>query len=187
MQTWPLSQDGSASDVRALLSASTDLRVSDLTALPRFGLKGPGAAEWFAMQGFDLPQVNRTAQQKGMTILRLGSRDIMVLADPESPGHLTDLVSRWQAAPQGHSSWRDEAWAWLRLTGPAAADILSRLTAFDIRDTTLAVDAIAQTRVAHMDMVMLRNDAGFDLMFDIASTAQVLHDIDIARKARERA
>lgn len=187
MQIWPLSQGGSASDMRALLSANTDLHVTDLTALPRFGLKGPGAAEWFGAQGFDLPQVNRTVQQNGVTILRLGGRDIMVLADPEAPEHLSDLMSRWQAVSQGHSSWREEAWAWLRLTGPAAADILSRLTAFDIRDTAFEADAIAQTRVAHMDMVMLRNDAGFDLMFDIASTAQVMHDIDTARRAKERA
>lgn len=187
MQIWPLSHGGTAYDMLPVLSARTDLQITDLTPLPRFGLKGPGAAEWFGAQGFDLPPLNQSARQNGMTLLRLGPRDIMALADPGAPEPTTVLVSRWRAAPQGHSSWRDEAWAWLRLTGPAAADILSRLTAFDIRDTAFEADRIAQTRVAHMDMVMLHNDAGFDLMFDIASTAQVLHDIDIARKARERA
>lgn len=186
MQLWPLSRGGAASDMLPVLSAHPGLQITDLTPLPRFGLKGPGAAEWFGAQGFELPQLNLSAQQNGMTLLRLGVRDIMVLADPDAPQPTTVLVSRWQAAPHGHSSWREEAWAWLRLTGPAAADVMSRLTAFDIRDSAFAADAIAQTRVAHMDMVLLRNVAGFDLLFDIASTAQVLHDIDLARTARAR-
>ena len=187
MQLWPLSRGGAATDMRPLLAAHSELQIADLTPLPRFGLKGPGAAEWFSAQGFDLPQVNRHARQNGVTLLRLGGRDIMALADPGAPENLSAFVSRWQAAPQGHSSWREETWAWLRLTGPAASNVMSRLTAFDIRDTAFAPDAIAQTRVAKMDMVLLRTEAGFDLLFDIASTAQVIHDVDLARAARARA
>lgn len=186
MQVWPLSRGGAASNMLSALTPQDDLRIADLTPLPRFGLKGPNAADWFSAQGFDLPPANRHARHDGMTILRLGGRDIMVLADPDAPEQTRALVSRWRAAPQGHSSWREETWAWLRLTGPAAPDVMARLTAFDVRDGVFSADAIAQTRVAHLDAVLLRTSTGFDLLFDIASTAQVVHDIDLARTVRAR-
>lgn len=183
MHIWPLSETGAAAEFRPLTGAREGFALTDLTAMPRFGLKGEGAPEWFTAQGFALPQVNVAQEQKGMRLLRLGSRDIMVLADVDAPHGAAALVAGWQAKPQGYSSWREESWAWLRLTGVQAPAVLSRLTAFDIRDGAFSVNYIAQTRVAHMDMVLLRVQGGFDLLFDIASTAQVLRDVDTAYHA----
>lgn len=179
----PLSDAGAAADCMVHLAGSGPARLHDLTACARFGLKGPGADSWFAGQG-DLPAVNRWAVRDGTRILRLGTRDILVLAEPTAPAPVDDLRAAWLAGGDGHSSWREETWAWLRLGGPGAVDVASRLTAADLRPGAFGPDHILQTRFAHLDAVLLRSgpetEAGLDILFDIAATAQVVRDIAAA-------
>lgn len=158
------------------MSQAGDARLRDMTAVARFGLKGPQADAWFGARGV-LPKVNEWAQIDGGRLLRLGARDIMVLADADTDAAVCDLRSDWEAAPQGYSSWREETWAWLRLDGPAAMAVAARLTAFDLRATSFGRNAITQTRFAHLDAVLLRAGDGLDILFDIAATARVVHDI----------
>lgn len=184
---FPLQPGGSAETAAPHLGQTGDLELRDLTPLPRFGLKGPGAADWFESQGMTLPPVNRRKDQGGVDLLRLGARDILALADPDAPAALEALRAAWEAKPEGYSSWREECWAWLRLTGPAAPGVAARLCALDLRAAAFGADQIAQTRFAHQDVVLLRTGGGFDLLFDIAATAQVVHDIHAAATREHRA
>lgn len=181
---FPLSDHGAASDCVELLVANAAVRLRDLTAAPRFGLKGSGADTWFSVRAF-LPGVNEWALTDGVRLLRLGNRDIMALADPEEPDAVIALRKAWEEDPQSYSSWREETWAWLRLNGPATMQIASRLTAFDLRPASFGAYAIAQTRFAHLDAVLLRAGDGLDILFDIAATAQVVCDIHAAIKRSE--
>ena len=45
---YPLSERGAAAEMREKLVASEAVTLADLTPWPRFGLKGGGAADWFA-------------------------------------------------------------------------------------------------------------------------------------------
>ncbi|MDJ1006282.1 MAG: hypothetical protein QNJ13_00530 [Paracoccaceae bacterium] len=176
---YPLSEAGAAGDLRDRLVAGADVALADLTPWPRFGLKGAGAEAWFADR-VDLPEVNRVTEGAGLRVLRLGTRDIMVLSTDAEGSPVQPLRSAWEAAPQSYSSWREETWAWLRLTGPKATAVARRLTAFDLRAAAFGESDIAQTRFAHQDGVLLRTGDGFDVLFDIASTAKVVTDIRAA-------
>ena len=188
-RVFPLSDRGAAAEHAGSLGGDGPLHLRDLTACARFGLKGPGADRWFAGQGH-LPAINRWMRRDGLRLLRLGARDLMALAEPEGPEPVEALCAAWQArgAP-GHSSWREETWAWLRLTGPATWGVAARLTVVDLRAVAFAPDQILQTRFAHLDAVLLRAgpdaEAGLDILFDIAATAQVVHDILSASKRHE--
>ncbi len=189
MRVFPLSDRGAAAECRSLLGCEGSARLQDLTTRARFGLKGPGADTWFTGQG-DLPNLNRWTPLDGARLLRLGTRDLMVLAEPDRSETVEAMRAQWDAGGQGYSSWREETWAWLRLTGPATWDVAARLTAVDLRPKAFAFDTILQTRFAHLDAVLLHAgsapDAGLDILFDIAATAQVVHDIAFAIRRHER-
>lgn len=175
----PLSAYGAAADCVDLLTDTQAVRLRDLTGNPWFGLKGAGADAWFATHAA-LPEINRWTTVAGLKVLRLGQRDIMALPEPDAPEAAETLRQAWDDNPQSYSSWREETWAWLRLEGPATMQVASRLTAFDLRPGSFDAHAIAQTRFAHLDAVLLRAGDGLDILFDIAATAQVVHDIHAA-------
>ncbi|MDX8495130.1 hypothetical protein RFN29_26575 [Mesorhizobium sp. VK22B] len=161
---------GGAANGTELVSRAIEL--TDVTATPRFGLKGGGSTAWLAAQGVTLPAVNRIDDHRGMRVLRLGNEDILLLA--ESAGDvLAEIKRAWQAdaAPKGYSSWREEGWAWMRLSGPRLTEAMSRLCALDLRAGKFGVGDIAQTRVGHIEAVMFRSSRGFDILFDITASA----------------
>ncbi|RWH71069.1 hypothetical protein [Mesorhizobium sp.] len=161
---------GGAADGTKLASGAVVL--SDLTDRPRFGLKGGGSAAWLAAQGVKLPAVNRIGDHRGMRVLRLGNEDILLLAE-DAAETLAQINTGWQAAtvPKGYSSWREEGWAWMRLSGPDLAKAMSGLCALDLRPQKFGVDDIAQTRVGHIEAVTFRSPTGFDILFDITASA----------------
>jgi sarcosine oxidase subunit gamma len=161
---------GGAADGTKLVSGAVML--SDLTDKPRFGLKGGGSAAWLAAQGVKPPAVNRIGDHRGMRILRLGNEDILLLA--EGAGEtLAEIKTAWQTAPspKGYSSWREEGWAWMRLSGPRLAEAMSGLCALDLRPQKFGAEDIAQTRVGHIEAVAFRSPAGFDILFDVTASA----------------
>ncbi|CDX51651.1 putative Sarcosine oxidase, gamma subunit [Mesorhizobium plurifarium] len=161
---------GGAADGTRLISGAVVL--SDLTDKPRFGLKGGGSAAWLAAQGIPLPAVNRIGEHRGMRVLRLGNEDILLLAEG-AEATLAEVKNGWQAAPapKGYSSWREEGWAWMRLSGARLAEAMSSLCALDLRPQKFADDDIAQTRVGHIEAVTFRSPTGFDILFDITASA----------------
>ena len=173
---FPLKPGGADAGRVALLGPHHGLSIRDMTAMPRFGIKGPGAADWFAAWGIALPIVNRHASQGGLRILRLGRNDILCLAQDGSAAELAGLQADWDRAttPKGYSSWREEGWAWFHLEGPDISDVMATLCALDLRADRFAVDEIAQTRFAHVDAVLQRAGDGFDVLFDITLTAYVI-------------
>ncbi|MEM8758721.1 MAG: hypothetical protein AAGE83_00140 [Pseudomonadota bacterium] len=182
---YPLSPGGCAADCVELLGRTGAAELADRTPRARFGLKGPGALDWFEPR-VPVPEVNRIAEAGGLRIARLGPREVMVLAETDD-APVRALRSDWEAAPVGHSSWREEGWSWLRLTGEAALDVAARLTACDLRAGALAPNGIAQTRFAYQNAVLLRAGDGFDILFDVAATAQVVRDVHSAMQRTEAA
>jgi len=182
MKLFPLSPGGAAEAETALLGRIGGLTVADRTQWPRFGIKGPGAAEWLAGAGLALPAPNRSAALPGKLVLRLGGNDVTILGDPSVPDPIKALRAQWDAAvgPKGWSSWREEGWAWLHLSGPALPGVLARLCAVDLRPHRFAPDAIAQTRFAHLDAVVIRRESDAEVLFDITATAACLRDIRAA-------
>lgn len=176
----PIAPGGAAAEV--MLPRAQRLVVADLTAQPRFGIKGPGSAAWLEGRGFALSVVNRAAHRDGLRLLRLGGEDFLATG---SAGEIADLTRAWNdsSGQRGYWSWREEGWAWLRLSGPSIDAVMASLCAVDLRAGRFAQDEIAQTRVAHIEAVVVRAPAGFDIFFDIASTAYFVRAVTIAAHA----
>jgi sarcosine oxidase, subunit gamma len=185
MRTFPLDLLGSAADAAPLLGAAHGLTIEDRTAWPRWGLKGPGAAGWMEAAGLALPGINRWGGHGAFIILRLGTNDVTLLGNPALSDDLTDLRTRWEHAPAGRGwpSWREDGWAWLALSGPSLPGVLARMCALDLRPGRFGPDAIAQTRFAHLDAVVICRDGGAEILFDITATAGALRDIAAAARA----
>lgn len=178
MRTFPLSPNGSAAEV--LLPAG-QLTLDDLTAHPRFGIKGPGSAKWLEGRGLSLPSVNRIAGRGSLRLLRLGHEDFLAVGDASGVA-AAELTAAWNAdkGSRGFWSWREESWSWMRLSGSLTKVVMARLCALDLRADRFGEDQVAQTRVAHLEAVLVRGEGGFDVFFDIASTAFFIRTVTAA-------
>lgn len=165
---FPLSAAGSA---QGTTLPAGPLTVSDLTAKPRFGLKGAGSLAWLEAAGAPVPGFNGIADWRGLRVLRLGREDFLLLGD--QGGDLAALRGEWESTTgaRGWSSWREEGWAWFRLDGPALPEAMARLCALDLRPEAFGNTAIAQTRVGGIEAVLFRTGPAFDILFDITLTA----------------
>jgi sarcosine oxidase subunit gamma len=107
-----------------------------------------------------------------MRVLRLGREDVLLL-DDDAAGDLGGLITAWNAetGPKGYSAWREEGWAWMRLTGPGLEEAMARLCALDLRPKHFGEDDLAQTRVGELEAVLVRVEGGYDLFFDITASA----------------
>lgn len=176
MPLFPFEPGGAA---HGMALATCIVALTDLTASPRFGLKGGGSAAWLAAHGVALPAINRIGSHRGMRVLRLGNEDILLLGEGAGEA-LAELRSVWEsdAGPKGYSSWREEGWAWMRLSGPAVAEAMRQLCALDLRVDKFGAEDIAQTRVGHIEAVTIRAPTGFDVLFDVTASAYFARTIE---------
>jgi sarcosine oxidase subunit gamma len=164
------------------------LGLADLSPLPRTGFKGPGTAEWLAGQGLVVPaEINRAAPQDGGGLaVRLAPGEVLVLAPLDGSDSLTARLDRAWAAelvpperPRGFPVPRADSHAWFRVVGSQAAALFAKLCAVDLRPQKFDDLAVAQTSVARLSAVVIRDDLGpgtpanlaFHLLFDSASAA----------------
>ncbi|MBA3517794.1 MAG: hypothetical protein H0T75_09175 [Rhizobiales bacterium] len=169
LRVFPFSAGGAAFGTRL---PGGDVALQDLSDRPRFGLKGGGSTGWLSSQGVPIPAVNRVATSTGIRVLRLGREDVLLLAEG-AVSKLDPLFAARTAekASKGYSAWREEGWAWMRLTGQRVEETMARLCALDLRPKHFAQDELAQTRVAELEAVVARVDGGYDLFFDITMSA----------------
>ena len=154
------------------------LGLADLTPFPRIGFKGWNIAPWLAGKGAEMGEESNRAypQADGTRIARLAPGEALVLADRVGKGPLIEtLDGAWSMAEADgcYRVARDETSCWLLLTGAHAPSMLAKVCAVDLRPRAFAPDAIAQTNVARLNVIVIRGDIGpvpaFDLITDLAS------------------
>ena len=156
--------------------AARVLAIADLTALPRAGYKGWGMAGWAVAQGLDLGAPNEArAQDDGVLACRLAEGEMLLLADDDArAGAIDRLAAAWTA--DGATCYpvpRADANARIAVTGEKAPEAMAKMCAVDLRPHRFADRRIAQTSVARMNAVVVRNDRGrtyaLDLLVDSAA------------------
>ena len=154
------------------------LGLADLTPFPRVGFKGWNIAPWLAGNGAEMGEASNRAyrQADGTRIARLAPGEALVLADRSGAGPLIEtLDGAWNMAEADgcFRVRRDETSCWLLLTGAHAPSMLAKVCAVDMRPQVFAEDAIAQTNVARLNVIVIRGDLGpvpaYDLITDLAS------------------
>lgn len=165
--------------------AARRLGLADLSPLPRAGFKGAGTVEWLAGKKLTVPgESNRAVRQKnGALAARLAPAEVLVLGGLGSNvGSLPKTLSAaWAAEPspsataRGYPVPRQDSHAWFLLTGESAAAMFAKLCAVDLRPGKFDDLAIAQTSVARISAIVIRDDRGktpaFHLLADSASAA----------------
>ena len=167
-----------------LAAAPAALSLADLSLLPRTGFKGRGAPDWLAGQGVVSPPGPNLAvrQADGALVARLSHEEHLVLAPPSGDAAaVARLDDAWSldAAPGCYRLPRADSHAWLRLVGAESATLLAKLCGVDLRPRAFAELAIAQTSIARVNGVVIRDDLGgrlaYHLLCDSAS-AEYLWD-----------
>lgn len=164
------------------------LGFADLSPLPRWGVKGPAAPDWLAAQGLDLPSAaNRASRTDAAVIARLSAQEHLLLwpgpGGEEAQARL-ETAAHAAAGQPLYPLPRRDSHAWLYVVGAAAPACFARLCGVDFRPEAFPDLAVAQTRMARIAVVVIRDDRGagtpaWHLLWDSASAAflwQALQD-----------
>lgn len=136
------------------------LVLTDLTNLPRFGLRGKNAAAYLTSLGLNIPDApNKSAlQADGSRLLRLSQGEFLFLGSLSDFGAAVRTLEQ-AFPPEGKNGVyglpRQDTHAWFWLAGPESVDALAKLCGVDLSPKAFAPDAIAQTSVAHINAIIV--------------------------------
>jgi sarcosine oxidase subunit gamma len=148
-------------------AAARRLGLADLSPLPRAGFKGLGTADWLAGQGIVVPaDSNRAARQaNGPLAARLAPGELLILGGLDgAAAPVARLEAAWRAepvppqAPRGFPVPRADSHAWFLLSGACAPAAFAKLCGVDLRAQRFADLAIAQTQIARLSGIIVRDD-----------------------------
>ncbi len=153
--------------------AARTLGGADISVMPRVGFKGRGAVEWLTAQGVTLPPAANVAvaQADGARAIRLSASEVLILPDRAGRSSLAaDLESAWRREtrlPRGYLLMRADTHAWFSVTGAAAPALFAKLCAVDLRGSRFDRHAVAQTILAQVGAIIVRDDLGSVPVFDV--------------------
>lgn len=157
------------------LSADPSLcALADLSLLPRFGAKGWETWSTLVSIGIARPDENNTAVRLtgGGVALRLGDNEAFLLGGLVGDAPLAQRAAALPSASGFYPVPRQDTHAWLLLLGSAVPQLLSKVCAVDFRVDRFADLTIAQTMVARVGSVVLRDDiAGIPAFHILADSA----------------
>jgi sarcosine oxidase subunit gamma len=158
------------------------MAIADLSGLPRTGFKGAGTIEWLQGQGLAIgPDSNIAyAQEGGALAARLAPAEIFLIDSLEATGTLIDkLNAAWAWGTEkprkliGYPMPRQDSHAWFMITGHAAPEMFAKICGVDLRPHKFQPGRIAQTSLAKMSGIVIRDDRGsipaYHLLADVAS------------------
>jgi len=125
-------------------------------------------------------------QSSGVLAARLAPSELLLLGDLSGePAPLDSLAAAWRAepvppqSPRGYLLPRQHSHFWFLVSGERAAAMFAKLCGVDLRPGKFANGQIAQTSLARMNAVVIRDDRGdilaYHLLGDSAS-AEYLWD-----------
>lgn len=153
------------------LTQAQHLGLADLSTLPRMGFKGLGTPDWAAGQGIELPaQPNQaTLQSDGTLVARLSQSELLLASNLN--GLSESIANTTQSTPpeRVYSLPRSDSHSWLVLCGSRAAEALAKVCGVDLRPHKFANGEVAQTSIAKINGVLVRNDLDETLSYCIFS------------------
>jgi len=150
------------------------LALADLSPLTRTGFKGEGAPAWLEAQAVRLPSAPNQArcQNDGGLVARLSDNELLILSDLHADTTLpATLQDEWSldATQRVYMLPRRDSHCWFALCGENAATTLSKICGIDMRTHKFAEHELAQTSLARVNAIVLRNDLALTPCFYILS------------------
>ncbi len=145
------------------------LGLADLSPLPRIGFKGRRALSWLAEQNVVVPSLNNRAdrQPDGSLVARLADTEAIVLSDLEAK---SGTIARLDSLDPGLGCCpvpRGDTYFWFVLIGVHAPDCLLKICGVDIRPHKFANHSVAQTSIARLSTIAIRDDRGSTLAYHL--------------------
>lgn len=140
------------------------LGLADLSPLPRTGFKGPETADWLKAQGVAVGAESNRAWPcgRGSLAARLAPGEVLVLGDRFGRDDLcARLDAAWGAGAKG--TWpvpRRDSVCWFHVSGEKAAAMFAKLCGVDLKPASFAPHAVAQTSIARLNGIVIRDDLG---------------------------
>ena len=139
------------------------LALIDLSPLPRSGFKGRGALDWVRAQGVAVGDSDNLAypNEAGTLAARLAATEVLLLGGLAGEDDLCRrLDSAWSldSAEAAYLVPRRSANFWFLVTGAHAADMFAKICGVDLRPRHFANHQIAQTSVARINGIIIRDD-----------------------------
>ena len=161
------------------LSEVPDLALSSLAT--RRGQETEVRARAKARFGLEPPPPGRTASGDGVTFLWTGHEQWFV-ETPESPLGGLEALLREAFGDSAAVTDQSDAWANLRLEGPATRAVLEKLCPLDLHPGTFPPGATARTTMEHLSAIItLHDDRGsFTILTPRSSSAAFLHHLYLA-------
>ena len=142
----------------------TPLLLCDLSPLARVGVKGRGGESLLRHSALvSAKEVNESVEQKdGALCVRLAGNEVLLLSALDSQGthdfvplrkNLAASRSKQQVFPVAYQ----DSLCWLALAGDRASDLLATMCAVDLRDGVFAHGGLAQTSLARLSALVLRD------------------------------
>jgi sarcosine oxidase subunit gamma len=175
-------------DSAVAVSASAPTRdalcLVDLSVLPRWGLKGSDVFPWLAARGAAVRAEEQTAirQADGSLIARLAPSEALVLSSiRDGACEIGTAIERIPAAGDGrcYPVPRCDSHCWFAVRGAQAVPMFAKVCGVDLAPGRFADCRIAQTSVARLSSIIIRNDLSGELAFSIlteSASAEYLWD-----------
>ncbi len=157
-------------DVATETEQAKTMAIADLSPLPRIGFKGPDTPNWLQAQGVDRPGTpNRAVHQNdGIVISALSWDEHLILSSLSGDhGLCAKLNASWRI-DDGQRCYlmpRADSHAWFALTGSHTTEMFAKVCGVDLRPKKFENGAIAQTSLARLNAVIIRNDLGSTTAF----------------------
>ncbi len=128
--------------------------------------------------GFEPPAPGRTASGDGMTFLWTGHEQWFVEAPESALGGLEALL-RETFGDSAAVTEQSDAWASLRLEGPATRAVLEKLCPLDLHPVAFPPGATGRTTLEHVSAIITsRDDRGrFSILTPRSSAGSFLHHL----------
>ena len=158
-------------------AAGAAVVLCDRSLSPRTGFKGRGALDWLRAQDVPVPDANNRSERLGESglVCRLAPGEALILADQATVDRL-DAARRHDTPVGCFAVPRADSHACFRIAGAEAARVMAKLCGVDLRPDQFENLEIAQTVVARVSAIVVRDDIGERLAYHLlADSASALY------------
>ncbi len=146
--------------------SSSELTLTDLSSLPRAGMKGKDLSHWVKSQDYEVGAESNCSylQDDGVLVARLSPGELLLLSNPADPK--TDATTNSpEATYTCYPVHRQDSHYWFAIKGARAPEMFAKLCAVNLSPEIFANRSVAQTSVARTSAVIVRHDIEDELCY----------------------
>jgi sarcosine oxidase subunit gamma len=172
--------EGFGPNIDAEIAVAKRLALADLSLLPHFGFKGRETVDWLRSQGVDVGDQDNLAyrQMDGALAAKLAPREVLLVSDVAGSSDVCHRLADTASIDEEIEAFpvpRGDGYFWFLVSGAHAGAMFAKICGVDLRPEKIPQLEIAQTSVARMNVVIIRDNLGdtpaYHVLGDVASAS----------------